>query len=115
MVRLEPGDELGGYRIEAQLARGGMGVLYRAHQRRPLRTVAVKVILAEVGEHPDFRRRFEQEASVAAEIEHPNVIPVYEVGEDAGSLFIAMRLIDGIDLARVLARHGQLEPRQPPG
>jgi serine/threonine protein kinase len=108
--QLGPGDEIGGYRIEDVAGRGGMGLVYRARQRRPDRTVAIKVIAPELAANADFRARFEQESATAAEIEHPNVIPVYEVGEDAGLLFISMRFVQGVDLGRLLTRDGRLEP-----
>jgi serine/threonine protein kinase len=74
--------------------------------------VALKLIAAERTRDPVFRARFEQESRLAAAIEHPHVIPVYEAGEDDGLLFIAMRLVDGPDLAAVLAAEGALEPRR---
>lgn len=107
-----PGAELGAFVIEAIAGRGGMGVVYRARQRRPDRAVALKVIAADFAEDPQFRARFEREASIAAQIEHPNVIPVYAVGEAEGVLYIAMRFIDGIDLRALIAREVRLEPRR---
>ena len=79
-----------------------MGLVYRARQRRPDRIVAIKVIAPELAADPAFRARFEQESATAAEIEHPNVIPVYEVGDDDGLLFISMRFVHGVDLGRLL-------------
>jgi CHASE2 domain-containing sensor protein len=97
-----------GYRIEELVARGGMGVVYRATQLALDRPVAVKLIAPERAADPAFRARFELESRAAAAIEHPNIIPVYEAGDDDGLLFIAMRLVDGIDLARLVARSGPL-------
>jgi predicted Ser/Thr protein kinase len=108
---LEPGSELGGFVIEAVAGRGGMGVVYRARQLRPERTVALKVISPEFANDPGFQERFARESELAARIEHPNVIPVYSVGEDAGVLYIAMRFVDGTDLREVLTQAGRLEPR----
>lgn len=110
MKILQPGDELAGFRIEAMVGRGGMGLVYRARQHRPARLVAIKVISPDLVTDPAFRLRFEQEAAIAAQIEHQNVIPVYEVGDHDGLLYIAMRFIDGVDLGGVLAREGRLEP-----
>jgi hypothetical protein len=87
-----------------------MGLVYRARQRRPDRIVALKVIAPEAAADPQFRSRFEREAATAAEIEHPNVIPVYEVGEDGESLYIAMRFVEGVDLGDLQMAHGRLEP-----
>ncbi len=105
-----PGSELGGFVIESIAGRGGMGVVYRARQRLPDRVVALKVISSEYAEDPQFRTRFEREAAIAAQIEHPNVIPVHAVGEADGTLFIAMRFVDGVDLRKVLTQEGRLEP-----
>jgi serine/threonine protein kinase len=110
--QLGPGDEIGGYRIEAMAGRGGMGLVYRARQRRPDRIVAIKVIAPELAADPNFRARFEQESATAAEIEHPNVIPVYEVGDDDGLLFIAMRFVQGVDLGGLLRQTGRLPPQR---
>ena len=89
-----------------------MGLVYRARQRRPDRVVAIKVIAPELAADPGFRARFEQESATAAEIEHPNVIPVYDVGEEDGLLFISMRFVHGVDLGRLLAQSGQLDPER---
>ncbi len=108
---LEPTAIIAGYRIEAVVGRGGMGVVYRATQLALDRTVALKLIAPSAHEDPEFRARFELESRLAAAIEHVNVIPVYEAGDDDGLLFIAMRLVDGIDLARLLEHDGMLDPR----
>ena len=107
-----PGSTFAGYVIEAVAGQGGMGVVYRVRQVRPNRHVALKVIAPDLAQDQDFRRRFERESEVAAAIEHPNVIPVYEVGEAGGSLFIAMRFIEGTDLRALLRSHGRLEPAE---
>lgn len=107
---LEPTAIIAGYRIEAPIARGGMGVVYRATQLALQRPVAIKLIAADRAADPVFRARFERESRLSASIEHPNVIPVYEAGDDDGLLFIAMRLVDGTDLADVLVQEGALEP-----
>ncbi len=108
--RLEPTAVIAGYRLEDVVGRGGMGVVYRATQLVLQRPVAVKLIAAEHAQDPSFRERFKIEARVASSIEHASVIPVYETGEDDGLLFIAMRLVDGIDLAELLGHAGALEP-----
>src|SRR5438067_12216015 len=95
---LEPGTDLDGFVIEAGAGKGGMGVVYRARQQQPERIVALKVIAADLANDPQFRARFQRESSIAAQIEHPNVIPVYAVGEAAGVLYLAMRFVDGSDL-----------------
>ncbi len=101
---------IGGYRLEEVLARGGMGVIYRARQLALERPVAIKLIAPERAQDGAFRERFELESRMAAAIEHANIIPVYEAGEDHGLLFIAMRLVEGVDLGALLERGGPLEP-----
>ena len=100
---LGPGSELDGFVIEGVAGRGGMGVVYRARQRQPARLVALKVISAQLATDPQFRSRFQRESSIAAQIEHPNVIPVYAIGEADDVLYIAMRYVEGTDLRSVIA------------
>jgi serine/threonine protein kinase len=109
---LEPTAIIAGYRIEEVIGRGGMGVVYRATQLALERAVAIKLIAAERSEDPVFRERFAAESRIASAIEHANVIPVYEAGEDDGLLFIAMRLVEGLDLGQLLARVGPLPPQR---
>jgi len=109
-VTLARGELFAGYRIEEVIARGGMGVVHRATQLRPQRTVALKVLAPELSAAEGFRRRFRREAELAAAIEHPNVVPVYEVGEADGLLYISMRYVEGTDLERLAV--DPLEPRR---
>jgi YVTN family beta-propeller protein len=97
------GIELAGYRLEAQIGRGGMGVVYRAHDLALDRNVALKILSPELAEDEHFRERFLTESRLAASIDHPNIIPVYDAGEVAGELYIAMRYVDGSDLKKLLA------------
>jgi YVTN family beta-propeller protein len=106
------GTRLAGYRIQTLLGRGGMGVVYLAEQDRPHRQVALKLLLAPAAGSEAFRERFLRESELAAAIDHPNVLPVYDAGETDGALWIAMRHVDGIDLAALLARDGTLVPEQ---
>ena len=99
---LGPGMTVGEFVIESVAGRGGMGVVYRARQREPDRVVALKVIAPELAGDPSFEARFKSEGRMAARIEHPNVIPVYAVGEEAGTLYIAMRFVVGTDLRAVI-------------
>ena len=107
---LSAGAQLGHFVIERVAGRGGMGVVYRAKQLRPSRTVALKVVSPEFADDAEFRTRFEHECEIAASIEHSNVIPVYEVGEQSGLLYIAMRYVEGTDLRAVIAAEGRLSP-----
>src|SRR5690349_12530668 len=97
--RLGPGMQLGPYRIEALAGRGGMGVVYLATDTRLERHVALKVIADELTADPEFRARFQREAKLAAVIDHPNVVPVYEAGEADDHVYMAMRWVDGASLA----------------
>lgn len=109
---IEPTAIIAGYRVESVLGRGGMGVVYRATQLDLGRAVAVKLIAAELARDAAFRERFVAESRIAASIEHPNVVPVYEAGDDDGLLFIAMRLVDGLDLAQIVESTGPLTPER---
>jgi predicted Ser/Thr protein kinase len=104
------GASVAGYRIEAFAGRGGMGVVYLARQIALDRAVALKLITPELARDEAFRARFARESRIAASLDHPNVIPVYEAGEDGDRLFIAMRFVDGTDLGRMLASEGALAP-----
>jgi serine/threonine-protein kinase len=106
----EAPESVAGYRIETVAGRGGMGVVYRARQLALDRLVALKLIAPELSDDESFRARFARESRIAASLDHPNVIPVYEAGEDGGRLFIAMRFVDGTDLGRMLAEDGALDP-----
>jgi DNA-binding beta-propeller fold protein YncE/outer membrane biosynthesis protein TonB len=110
MADLAPGSVVAGYRIEAVLGRGGMGVVYLATQLSLDRPVALKVIAPELAGDITFRERFKRESRIAASIEHPNVIPVYEAGEGDGLLYLTMRYVDGTDLKALLEANGTLEP-----
>jgi serine/threonine protein kinase len=111
-AELAIGSEFAGYRIEEMAARGGMGVVYRAIQLRLERTVALKLVTPALARDASFRARFRREWMIAASIDHPNVIPVYEAGEDEGVLFIAMRWVEGTNLREVIDDRGALEPSQ---
>jgi len=100
---------IAGYRIDELIGTGGMGVVYRATQLSFPREVALKLIRPKQALHPDFRARFEREAAAAALVGHPNIVPVYDAGEDDGILYISMQLVDGIDLAQLLHRTGALD------
>jgi hypothetical protein len=106
------GSELAGYRIEVPIGRGGMGVVYRAEQLRLGRKVALKLLAPELAENQGFRARFEHESRLAAALDHPNIVPLFEAGEADGLLFISMRYVEGTDLRALLSRGGRLEPER---
>src|SRR6476469_154399 len=109
-TELSDGDEFAGYQSERRLGRGGMGILYLAVEPGLERRVALKLIAPEAAVEEVFTRRFSEESRIAASIEHPNVVPIYAAGEEAGVPYIAMRYVAGADLARRLVREVCLPP-----
>jgi serine/threonine protein kinase/streptogramin lyase len=114
LVKIDPmvGAELAGYRIESVLGRGGMSVVYLAEQVALGRKVALKLLSPELAEDPDFRDRFEHESRLAASLDHPHVIPIYEAREADGVLFIAMRYVSGTTLQHAVQTDSPLEPQR---
>ena len=108
MADLVPGAAVGPFVIEGVIGRGGMGVVYRAHDQRLSRSVALKVVSPHLAETADYRDRFITEARSAASVEHRGIVPIFEVDEAAGQLYIAMRLIDGEDLAAYAKRRAPM-------
>src|SRR4051812_50114258 len=87
-----------------------MGIVYRATQLSLGRPVALKLIAPEHAADSGFRERFQRESRMAAAIDHPNVIPVYEAGEEDGRLYLVMRWVAGTDLHKELRNGGRVEP-----
>jgi streptogramin lyase/predicted Ser/Thr protein kinase len=104
------GSEIAGYRIEELIARGGMGVVYRATHLGLDRPVALKVIARELADRKGFRERFLRESRLAARLEHPSVVPIYDSREVDGELVVAMRLVEGGDLRKLIETEGPLSP-----
>ncbi len=102
------GTQVAGFTIEAVLGEGGMATVYRAAQAEPRREVAIKVIRADHAADETYRRRFLAEKDTLATLEHPSIVPIYAAGEAGGRLFIAMRLLDGVDLGERIAAEGRL-------
>ncbi|MFD3696812.1 serine/threonine-protein kinase [Streptomyces sp. NPDC058646] len=102
------GKQVAGYRVERMIGHGGMAVVYRAQDLRLDRTVALKLIAPERARDETFRRRFTHESRVAAKIDHPHIVPIFEAGETDGVLYIAMRYVPGLDLRGLLDRDGPL-------
>ena len=107
-----PGTTFGRYRVEGLIGRGGMGVVYRATDESLDRPVALKLIAPELAQDDHFRRRFLKEPRLAASLDHPNVIPIYEAGERDGQLYLAMRYVQGSDLGSLLERERTLAPER---
>ena len=109
----EIGSVLGGrYRLVELLGQGGMATIFRARDAQLDRDVAVKLLRPEFGRDPDFLARFRDEARAAASLSHPNIVAVFDFGEDESGPYIVMELIDGQDLGAILRENGALAPRQ---
>ena len=96
------------YRLDHLIGRGGMAAVYLAQDERSDRTVALKVLTPELARDDAFRTRFLRETRAAAAVGHPHIIPVYDVGEAGGSLYLAMRYVQGGDVRSLLNRLGPL-------
>ena len=103
------GTEFAGHRIEEVIGRGGVSVVYLAEHLRLERKVALKVLAPHLAEDEAFRERFIRESRIAAGLDHPNIVTIYDAGEVEDNLYISMRYVDGSDLARLLRLEGTLE------
>src|SRR5215472_16322476 len=104
------GSKIAGYLLEEQIGQGGMAVVFRAHDERLDRTVALKILAPVFAADEAFRQRFVRESRAAAAVDDPHIIPVSEAGEASGMLFIAMRYVGGSDVGSLVARAGPLPP-----
>jgi len=110
---LAPGTVLDGrYRIEQEIARGGMGIIYRATHITLDLPRAVKLITPQFARDRRYLERFRIEATAAARIDHPNVVAVHDFGEVDGAPYLVMQYVEGVDLERLVAREGRLAPRR---
>ena len=105
------GSVFAGHRLDAIAGRGGMGVVYKATHLALDRVVALKLIAPEISGDESFRERFKQESMTAAALDHPNVVPIYDAGEEHGQLYVTMRHVPGTDL-RALIEQGALPPAE---
>ena len=103
---------IGPYRLEEEIGRGGMGVVHRAIKADTGEAVALKLMLPEIAANQQFRARFVREASLGSDLDHPNIVPIYDAGDVDGELFLAMRLVEGRDLKQLLEQEGRLDPRR---
>ena len=101
-------DAIGKYKILEKIGQGAMGEVYKAHDPILNRFVAVKTISAELGADDQLRKRFQREAQSAARLNHPNIITVYDYGEEQGKIYMAMELLDGADLKQAIAKRSSL-------
>ncbi len=102
------GSRIASYRLDEEIGRGGMAVVYRAYDTRLERPVALKVLAPQLAEDEGFRQRFIRESRTAAAVDHPNIIPIFEAGEAGGVLFIAMRYVHGSDVQTLVNAEGPL-------
>src|SRR5579872_2618064 len=100
----------GRYELSHLVARGGMAEVYRAHDQLLDRPVALKVLFPELSVDPSFVERFRREAQAAANLSHPNIVPIFDWGEEEGTYFIVMELVEGTSLAEVLRGSRVLTP-----
>jgi serine/threonine protein kinase len=107
---LAPGSTFAGYQIETVVGAGGIGVLYRARQLKLDRPVALKLVEPETAADPVIRERLRREARAVAALDHPNVVPLYEAGEENGTVFIATRWVEGTELGIRIQTDGPMEP-----
>src|SRR6476661_8147438 len=103
------GSEMAGHRVERLIGRGGMGVVYLAEHLRLGRKVAIKILSPELARDDAIRRRFIRESRLAAGLEHPNIVPVFDAGEEGDIAYISMRFVSGPDLATLLRTGGRLD------
>jgi len=104
------GEEFAGYRLVSVLGRGGMSVVFRAENPRLGNEIALKVLDPALAGDDVFRTRFLEESRIAASMNHPNVIPIHDMGSSDGLLYIAMRCVTGTDLRQMLKKRGRLQP-----
>ena len=104
------GDEFAGFRVRSVLGRGGMSVVYQAENLRLSSVIALKVLAPELAADDVFRARFLEESRIAASLNHPNVIPIYDMGSQDDLLYIAMRYVSGTDMRQMIKKRGRILP-----
>ncbi|MBI3969192.1 MAG: protein kinase, partial [Chloroflexi bacterium] len=112
MSELEAIREIGRYQIVRQIGRGGMARVYLARDPRLRRYVAIKVIAADTHSDEYFRRAFEREAGAIGSLQHPNILPVYDIGEHDGHSYMVMHYVEGGRTLRDVITASRLEPAQ---
>jgi serine/threonine protein kinase len=108
-MSIQPGQNLGQYRLIEQIGRGGMATVFKAYQPSLDRYVAVKILSAQYASDPDFAERFRREAKAIARLRHPNILTVFDYGEEHGTTYIVMEFIDGQTLKHILGRPLELK------
>ncbi len=107
---LSPGASFAGYEIESVVGSGGVGILYRARQLRLDRPVALKLVEPEVAADPVIRERLRRETRTVAALDHPNIAPLYEAGEEDGTVYIVTRWVEGTELGALIRRESPVAP-----
>src|SRR6266567_7359238 len=110
-MALTSGTKLGPYEIQSPVGAGGMGEVYRAHDTRLNRDVAIKILPASFSADPDRLQRFAQESRAAAALNHPNILSIYDIGDDRGTPYVVSELLEGETL-RDRLRNGALPSRK---
>src|SRR5688572_25802938 len=105
-MQIVAGVKIASFEIRAQIGAGGMGTVYRAHDQRLGREVAIKILQEKLAGNESYLRRFQQEAKSASALNHPNIVTIYEIGEFDGAPFIAMELVAGTTVRDLLRRDG---------
>lgn len=103
-MTLQVGDDIGPYHLNEQIGSGGMATVFKAHQSKLGRDVAIKVMHDAFANNPDFLARFEREARIVARLDHPNIVPVYDYDEYNGAPYLVMKFIEGLTLKRLMQR-----------
>ncbi len=106
------GRTIGNYSVLREIGRGGMGVVYEAHEASLDRRVAVKVLSPQLALDQTFVGRFLREARAVAQLNHPNIVHIYASGEQDGLYYIAMEYVDGVSLSERIRERGRLEPEE---
>ena len=106
------GQQIGSYTVQSKLGEGGMAIVYKAYHARLRREVAIKLILAQIAQQPDFRARFEREAQLVASLQHPNIVAVYDFGDFGSQSYLVMQYVGGGTLRDRLRGGHVLDPRQ---
>src|SRR5262245_32880022 len=101
-------EAIGKYRILDRVGRGGMGLVFRAHDPTLDRIVAIKLVSADLEVSDEIRARFFREAYACAQLSHPNIVTVYDMGEDDGRLYIVMEFLEGVELSRLIRQRDGL-------
>jgi serine/threonine protein kinase len=109
---LAAGSNFAGYEVESVVGAGGIGILYRARQLRLDRPVALKLVEPDVASDPVVRERLRREARTVAALDHPNVVPLYEAGEEDGTVYVVTRWVEGTELGTLILSEGPLDPER---